>query len=193
MSGKKKKLTKILRFYHREAVTNHDNPVPKFGTIKSGITRDFHKKSTDTLSGGTLEPVKVQARFAVPSKYNDSDRLSKFGYNVGGFTDNNFKIGEDGHFDVNTTRIITKIKIECISNVNSEINYPKLHLNESTTNPATQKGYETRNEAYRLNLGGFAGFNLVLFENSLYNDKYPKYGSTDKQRTFLQTRNILSF
>ena len=120
----------------------------------------------DILTGGTLELLKVRARFAVPSKYEDSYRIRNFGHSVGGFTDNNFKIGENGHFNFDTTRIITKIKIECISNVNSEINYPKLHLNESTTSPATQESYETRNEAYRLNPGGFAGFNLVL-EQSL--------------------------
>ena len=103
-----------------------------------------------------------------------------------GFTDNNFKIGEDGHFDFDTTRIITKIKIECVSNINSEIFYPKLYLNESTTNPATEKGYETQIEAFRSNPGGFAGFNLVRFENSLYNTGHQIRELANKEHHFKQ-------
>ena len=186
MNGKKKKLIKTLRCYHREAVTNRIISTPNLGTIKSGITRTFNKKSTNILMGGTLEVVKVRARFAAPSKFEDFSQIKGLGYHVGGFTDNNFKLGEDGHFDFNTTRIITKIKIECISNVNSEINQPKLYLNKSKTSPATQESYEAQNDAFRLNPGGFVGFNLVSFENTLYKDGTNMEKLKDKEHLFKQ-------
>ena len=53
--------------------------------------------------------------------------------------------------------------------MNSETLKPTTYLRESTTNPPSTEGYETRIDAFRSNPGGFLGFNLAVVPNTILN------------------------
>ena len=155
-------LTKILRRYHREADTDNNEPAVKVLRIHPYPPLNFSYNSSHVFDMTGITTVKgPKTMYAKPSSFKPTSILALTGFNVGGFTDNNFKLGENGHFNLNKTRIITKIKILCTSNVNSQVLKPTIQLNTSNTDPPTNSSYAVKTDAYRTNPGGYVGFNLV--------------------------------
>ena len=64
----------------------------------------------------------------------------------------NFKIGSDGLFNLDKLRVVTELKVSCTSNVISDI-LKETIINE--TGPVS-----SGINAFRLNPGGFVGFNI---------------------------------
>ena len=72
--------------------------------------------------------------------------------------------------DLNKVRVITKLKVTCISNVNSAraLN-PILQLSDSKDPTPTEESYKTRIDAFRLNPGGYQGFNIFKITKDQWN------------------------
>ena len=168
MYKQKKLIYKKIWLCHLEASTNRFLNTPNLAHIKLGCTRPKNYNSAHTFTDGTVQTTKVRGMFAKPFHFPyNSTYFSNFDHNFFGKNNNNICIGKDNHFDFNTAKIITYIKVECVSNVNSELTKPSTNLRESTTSPPSEKGFKTHIDAFRLNPGGFLAFNMASISKDL--------------------------
>ena len=95
-------------------------------------------------------------------------RLGNTTNKISTFPTTNFKLGEDSYMDLNKVRIITKIKVICISNVNSKILNLTIELSTTETDPPRSDSYRMNIQAFRLNPGGFQGFSIYKIDQSTW-------------------------
>ena len=165
MYKEKKYLIKKLWIPYMQPTPHQFLDIKNLATIKLGCKRRRNHLSNHTFTDGTTQTVKVKGYFTQPIvvEYNNAF-ISNLNPSIFGKSDNDFFIGQNNYFDTSTTRIITKIKVECVSNVNSDILNHEIYLKESTTKPPSQEGCTTVIDAFRTNPGGFAGFNMAILE-----------------------------
>ena len=183
--GKRKHhLTKLLQIAHRDAVSNRDFPIDPYGipNILKNVERKMTKPSTatwTTTSGLTSEPKVMGPKtfYAKTSGFQNDSYTSNSETTISASfaTNTNFKIGEDSYMDLNKVRVITKLKVICTSNVNSSrILYPTVQSSISKDDPPTQDSYKTQIEAFRLNPGGYQGFNIYKITKDQWDNKNTK-------------------
>ena len=98
--------------------------------------------------------------YAAPSFFKDTDFITNTNRQVGPFQ-SNFKIGSDGLFNLDKLRVITEISISCKSNIISNI------LKETFI---TENGSSSKIDTFRLNPGGFVGFNIYTISKQQWED-----------------------
>lgn len=157
MVGKSKHhLTKIVRFPHKEAVTGIAPATLQIYQVYSNPKLEFTTLSTTKLNSSqtkTATKTGPETYYVKPTGIVDNSYVGNTKYTIGPFN-NSLKLGA-GIMDLNKIRI-TKIKITTRSNVNSEILYPSLKLNIKPSSSTIEQNID----AFRLNPGGFAGFNI---------------------------------
>ena len=128
------------------------------------ILKSYSKGSNTrvTIPSGTKTIVK-SGYFASVSGFKNDSLIGNAICTMGPFT-SNFIIGQNGLFDKNKLRVITRIKVDCESNVMNDIQQPFYYsdkLNKETSIPAFSK-----------NKGGFTGFNIYKLSKDLYNRRH---------------------
>ena len=153
-------LTKILRYAHRDEENDAFLATLKIPRIQENPDLTFTTSSTAQYATSGVSTVKgPKTYYAKPSSFSKEAFLSNVNFTIGPFS-SHFKLGEYNYMNLNKIRIITKIRVHCVSHVNSEINYPKLQSAIADADPPTANSYAHNIEAYRLNPGGFVGFNI---------------------------------
>lgn len=161
MYKKRKTFTADIWIPYYNAYNNSRVSQSESKQIKLGCNRSISHSSDHIYTDGTIQTTPVDAMFAKPSKmtYGESivtnlnpDYLK---------SNNNCSLGKNGFMNLSEKRIITSIKVECISNIISNLLKPSTYLEKSITSPTSTTDYETRINAYRPNPGGFVGFNIA--------------------------------
>ena len=140
--------------------------VPKTRTIKLGCNRSITHSSEHIYTDGTVQATQVEGIFVTYSKtlYNNAS-TSNLNHSIK--PKNNCFLGLNGYMSIYEKKIITSIKVECKSHINSELLNPLTHLEKSITSSTLSTDYETRTDAYRSNPGGYVGFNFA--QGNIYN------------------------
>ena len=159
---KKHFTAKIWVPYFQATITNRQADTPQLVSIKLGCNRQKNHSSEHTFTDGTIQRTKVNAILVKPSKtIYDNSSISSLNHNVLKNKNNCF-LGQNGFMDLTKTRIITNLKVECKSHIDSELLKPIIYLEKSITSPSSSTDYETTIDAYRSNPGGFVGFNFLI-------------------------------
>ena len=174
--GKRKHhYTRTLRIAHLDAVSSGNCVLRVPQIVKNPIkSTDI---SSDTLWGEanfglgiTTTTVKgPKTYYARESGFDPNTRLGNTENRISTFPTTNFKLGADSYMDLDKVRIITKIKVICISNVNSEIINPPVELSTSEVVQPQSGSYREHIDAFRLNPGGYQGFNIYKIDNATWN------------------------
>ena len=165
-------LTKILRYAHRDADNDAFLATMKIPRIQQNPNLEFTTSSTARYATSGVSTVKgPKSYYTKPSSFSKEAYIPNVNFTIGPFN-SHFKLGENHYMDLDKIRIITKIKVHCISHVNSDINYPKLQSSISNTDPPTSKSYAHNIEAYRLNPGGFVGFNIYKISGMQWQNQW---------------------
>lgn len=164
---KKRFSAKIWYPYYYATITNRQADTPQLAAIKLGCTRTAHHSSEHTYTDGTVQTTKVKGILVKLSitKYNDN-LISPTIYQTLK-TKNNCFLGANGYMDLTKTRILTNLKVECYSYIDSELLKPHIYLEKSITSPTSSANYETTVDAYRSNPGGFVGFNFAVAKSDV--------------------------
>lgn len=162
MYKEQKTFTAKIWFPHYNALDQHRVNVIQEKKIKLGCNKSISHASDHVYTDGTIQTTPVKGMFVRPNKtYYDHTSVSNFETKYLK-SHNTSYLGMNGYFDLNKKRMITGIKVECVSNVNSEILKPSIYLERSITSPTSITDYQTRTNAFRTNPGGFAGFNFTI-------------------------------
>ena len=164
-------LTRTIRFPHKDAdsgadlatkktICIHENPDLQFLTSSS---RSFDMTGITTVKG-------PKTYYATYSTLRNNSLLGNLDFTIGPFA-HNLKLGE-GEMNLDKVRIITKIKINCNSNVNSDILYPTLQSNTSDKSIPDTSSYMHHIEGFRLNPSGFVGFNIYKITKDQWADRH---------------------
>ena len=121
--------------------------------------------------GNTYSTVKgPKTYYARDSGFDPDTRLGNTENRISTFSTTNFKLGANSYMDLNKVRII-KIKVTCISNVNSETINPPVELSTTEIDPPQANSYRTNVYAFRLNPGGYQGFNIYKVDKSTWDKR----------------------
>ena len=166
--------TRTLRIAHKDAITGGTpilrvplvikNPIRSVDVSSDttwGATSNFGSVSYHTMKGPETYYVKS-------SGFIPSTRLGNTELRMTAFPTTNFKLGENSYMDLNKVRIITKIKVYCTSNVNAELLNPSIELSRTKINPPQKDSYRTNISAFRLNPGGYQGFNIYKVDKTTW-------------------------
>ena len=135
--------------------------------------------SSDTLwgtvnfgLGTTYSTVKgPKTYYAKTSGFDPDTHLGNTENRISTFPSTNFKLGENSYMDLDKVRIVTKIKVICISNVNSDIINPPVESSTTETDPPLSSSYRKHIDAFRLNPGGYQGFNIYKVTEESWKQK----------------------
>ena len=166
--GKRKHhYTRTLRIAHKDGITGGQPilrvPMVVKNPIRSAdISSDTLWKSTSNFGSGVSHPTVKGPKtyYAQSSGFIENTYLGNTTITMTAFPSTNFKLGENSYMDLNKVRIITKIKVICISNVNSQILNPPIGSSTTKIDPPQKDSYRNYIDAFRLNPRGFQGFNI---------------------------------
>ena len=150
--------------YYYATITNRKCDAPQLASIKLGCNRLTSHSSEHTFTDGTIQTTKVNAILVRPSKivYDNT--------NINSIVDTSLKsrnkvfICTNHLMDASKNKIVTDLKVECNSHVDSELLKPEIYLEKSAS---SSKDYKTTVDAYRSNPGGFVGFNFAVAKSSV--------------------------
>ena len=175
-------LTRILQQPHKDAFSGLDIPIirtPKI--LKEPLFRIQNKSSviytTSTISGvgvsiDSTEVTGPKTYYVKPSGFDEDSLIGNATTVIASFASGtNFKPGEDSYMNLDKIRIITKIKVTCISNVNSHALNQVIQERKSKTDPPQHDSYQNQIPAFRLNPGGYQGFNIYKITNSQWQNR----------------------
>lgn len=152
-------LTRMIRFPHKDADSGADLATKKIVRIHENPDLQFLMPSSRSFDMTGITTVKgPKTYYATYSTLRNNSLLGNLDFTIGPFA-HNLKLGE-GEMNLDKVRIITKIKIHCNSNVNSDILHPVLQSNKSDKSVPDADSYKHHIEGFRLNPGGFVGFNI---------------------------------
>lgn len=179
--GKNKhNLTKILRFPHKDAASGNDNATYRTSRICLNPPTRFSTSATHTLDTTSLtKTTGPSGDFATLSGFQSHSLIGNASWTLGPFQ-SEFKIGEGGYFNLNKLGVITEILVSCKSNVISDINSIQMVQNNPPTYP------KTTIDAFRLNSGGFVGFNIF----KVYKEQWDKCGINQYFRDLLSNESL---
>ena len=162
ITGKKQKqFTRIIYYPHRDASNDQDIPTKRILQIQENPDFDTKKTSSYIYPTTGITTVKgPKTYYAKPNFIRDDVVLGNADISIGDIN-SHLKMGDDNYFNLNKTRIISEIQVECISNVNSDINLPTIQKRTSNSSGTpTSNSYSQTIENYTSNPGGFVGWNM---------------------------------
>ena len=168
ITGKKQKhFTRIIYYPHKDASNNQDIPTKRILPIQENPDFDILKQSSYIYPTTGITTVKgPKTYYAKPNFIRDDVVLGNADISIGDIN-SHLKMGDDNYFNLNKTRIISEIQVECISNVNSDINLPTIQKRTSNSSGTpTSNSYSQTIENYTSNPGGFAGWNMYKIKKS---------------------------
>ena len=177
--GKRKHhYTRTLRIAHKDAISNgtpilRNQQVVKDPIRSADISSTTQYGSTNGFGLGTsFQAVKgPKTYYAKPSGFISNTLLGNTQIRMTAFPSTNFKLGANSYMDLNKVRIITKIKVHCISNVNSQHLNPTIQLSTTKIDPPEHDSYKSSIDAFRLNPGGFQGFNIYKVDKNTWDNR----------------------
>ena len=108
-------LTKILRYAHRDAENDAFLATLKIPRIQENPDLTFTTSSTAQYATSGVSTVKgPKTYYAKPSSFSKEAFLSNVNFTIGPFS-SHFKLGENNYMNLNKIRIITKIRVHCVS------------------------------------------------------------------------------
>ena len=188
--GKRKHhYTRTLRIAHLDAVGSGNcvlrtpkivqNPIRSTDISSDTIwgTVNFGLGVTYTTTDGPT------AYYAKTSGFDPNTYLGNTENKISTFPSTNFKLGANSYMGLNKVRIVTKIKVTCISHVSSDVIRPHIDSSFTATKPPV--------DAFRLNPGGFQGFDIYKIPETAWNRKdYEKFSYIYKYESLFKSQEF---
>lgn len=144
-------LSTTLCFSCKDPITNTAPIFKVHSIVKEFVPRTYNDSSTTTFDVTTIGYQSTQTEkcyIGSKTSFDMNTYVGNVNHAVGTFQ-SNFILGSNGLFDRQKLRCVTRIQVQCTSNINSNL----LTLN---TIDNTSKQYN----ACQQNFGGFVGFNI---------------------------------
>ena len=173
MNTKEKYLRRLIKFHHKDAQDDKVVQIKKMLLIQENPNIDIERTSSYVFPIAGVTNIKgPKTYYAKPHQIPDNAVLAHL--DIYGLS-STLKLGSNNYLNLNKTRIVKEIEVECISNVNSDIQFPEIQKRKSNISSGSpisiSNGYSQRVEHYRSNPGGFVGWNMYIINKEAWDNR----------------------